>query len=180
MRLSKRQINSKSPDVDKIESLCNSSFSDSDVVSFRKLRRKAKKDNVAFEAYYIEGNFCAISCIEFFEKFVYIHCISVYGRYRSKGIGSLILSDIRRRAGDVPVFAEIERSNENGTENLKELKTLEFFAKNGFCDTGFSVGRRKNDFSLISDSYGFTAEEIFEICNGYSSGFYSPEIKVNR
>lgn len=180
MRLSKRQINTKNPDIDKIESLCNSSFSDSNTVSFRKLRRKAKRDGVSFEAYYADGAFCGISCIEFFEKYVYIHCISVYGRYRSKGIGSRILSDIRRRAGDMPVFAEIERSGNEENENSKELKVLEFFAKNGFCDTGFSVGRRQKTFSLISDSYGFTAEEIFEICNGYSSGFYSPDIRINR
>ncbi len=180
LRLTKRSINSKNPDYKKIKALYDSSFERNAHPSFRKLSLRAKKENVAFEAYYLDGKFCGLACIVFNDDAVYIQCISIAGRYRSKGIGSAVVSDIKNRAQGRPVFAEVERHKEESHDNARTLKTLEFFAKNGFCDTGFSVKRKQKMLAVISDSYGFTAEKLFEICNGYSMGFYSPEITVNR
>lgn len=179
MRLTRRKISNKNPDLQKIKSLFESSFDGSDFPSFRKLKMRAKKENVSFEAYYVDGSFFGLACIIFNEDAVYIQCLAISGRYRSKGMGSLVVSDIKNRAAGRPVFAEIEKTAE-GTDGYKELKTLEFFAKNGFCDTGFSVKRKHKKYSVISDASGFTAEKLFEICNGYSMDFYSPEIIFNR
>lgn len=180
MRLTKRSISTKNPDYKKIKALYDSTFEKGVYPSFRKLSLRAKKENVAFEAYYLDGKFCGLACIIFNEDAVYIQCISVSGRYRSKGVGSAVVSDIKNRAQGRPVFAEVERISEETSDSIRELKTLEFFAKNGFCDTGFSIKRRQKNLAVISDSYGFTAEKLFEICSGYSMGFYSPEITINR
>lgn len=180
MRLTKRKINSKNPDCQKIKALYDSSFEKGIYPSFRRLVMRAKKEKASFEAYYLDGKFCGLACIIFNENAVYIQCISIEGRYRSKGVGSLVVADIKQRAAGRPVFAEVERCDEASADKYKELKTLEFFAKNGFCDTGFSVKRKQKALTVISDGYGFTPEKIFEICSGYSIGFYSPEIVINR
>lgn len=180
MRLTKRKINSKNPDYKKIKALYDSSFQKGIYPSFRKLVMRAKKEKACFEAYYLDGKFCGLACIIFNENAVYIQCISVAGRYRSKGIGSMVASDIKQRAAGRAVLAEVERISEASPDKVKELKTLEFFAKNGFCDTGFSIKRKQKMLAVISDRYGFTAENLFEICSEYSMGFYSPELVINR
>lgn len=180
MRLTKRKINSKNPDYKRIKAFYESSFPKGVYPSFRRLVSKAKKEKLCFEAYYSEGVFCGLACIIFNENAVYIQCVAVVGRYRSKGIGGTVVADIRQRAAGRPVFAEVEKSDGESADGLREFKTLEFFAKNGFCDTGFLVRRKQKLLSVISDGYGFSAEKLFEICSGYSMGFYSPELIINR
>lgn len=94
--------------------------------------------------------------LNMFDKFIYIGYIVVKEEWRHKGIGTMVLTDIKRMAKEMclPVFLLVrctstEELNRYADGDVDILKNKEmFFLKNGFSNVNIGALKQSNHIAM--------------------------------
>ncbi len=158
--------------------LMEEAFPEADRMPVWLLNILAKRDFVRFETVVDNGTFCGLVYTAENEKCVFVLYLAVSKAVRSKGYGSRILNLIEQRAGKRQVILHAEYPDSSADNAEQREKRIQFYAKNGIADTGYSLNDGAEKYIILS-SNGAKAdiEEYKSLLKRLSFGFYTPTIK---
>lgn len=96
----------------------------------------ARRDGVAFTAYYRSGEFCGFSYCVDTGSYLYLLFLAVDDARRSQGLGSLILARLKERYPGRAIVVEIEPVDPAATNAGQRSARLDFYRRNGFKPAG--------------------------------------------
>jgi len=113
---------------------------------------KAKRDDIDFFAYYDDGVFAGFSYIITHGNLTFIQYIAVSANIRSKGYGTQIMSEIRKRYPGNRIILCIEAEDEKAVNNEQRKRRKSFYLKNGYSSANIMMKTNGIIFeTLISD-----------------------------
>jgi GNAT superfamily N-acetyltransferase len=97
---------------------------------------------------------------------------------QGKGFGSEILTKIKDLYPDHRIILTIEKPEEKAKNNEQRIKRKQFYIKNGFKESGYTV--RQNKVSLEFLKYGetFILDEYNELMGRYVGKLIWPIVKI--
>lgn len=173
MNLAPKKISFFSKDYRKILSLYKSSFPSYERFSPLFLRIASHINGISSVAFYDGGVLCAFAYFMTNEKTLYILFFAVEPSFRSKGIGSTVLSWIKEKAGRRTIFCDVEKSDENAPNCNQREERIKFYERNGFSRTREFFSYKNLDYEILSTDRTFTLEDYEENYKSYFRIFKS-------
>ena len=136
----------------------------------------ARRKCTDFTAYYDDGVFCGISYTVCSDSTVFILYLAVNKNLRSLGYGSEILGDIKEKNEGKTLVLNVEPLDENADNYASRIRRLEFYAKNGFSDTGWYLDDFSGEYNILSAHGSFSPKDYKSAVRKLSCGMYLPEI----
>lgn len=170
-------------DRQELEHLINSSFPKEAQVSLVSLCSLALKRGGNFSAFYDGDDFAGFSFTMSHDSCVFILYLAVSEKSRSKGYGSSILNKIKEDYPDKSVLLNIEYPFEMAINYEQRVRRLEFYKRNGFCDTGYILRNDGVSYMILSSKEEFDKkayEGIFEKLSMKRYEFCIEEAKLNE
>lgn len=137
MPLTIKRIGKKFADRKIVKKLYKTAFPRNERMRFRALEKSADSAMVEWLAYYNDGKFVGFSYLSFDDAIAYLFYFAVHDESRSKGYGSEILADIKRRHADKIIVLDIEACGDAAKNREQRLRRRDFYFRNGFADAGF-------------------------------------------
>lgn len=126
---------------------------------------------VDFSAYYNEDDeFCGLSYCVFNDSLLYVFFLAVDDGVRSRGYGSAILQQIRRKYAGRNISLEIEPLWEHESNYDQRIRRLKFYERNGFRDTGILMCDQNVDYTVLCTGDEFSVQEFIDMMTDYSFG----------
>ncbi len=136
----------------------------------------ARRKCTDFTAYYDDGVFCGISYTVCSDSTVFILYLAVSKKLRSLGYGTEILGDIKEKNEGKTLVLNVEPLDENADNYASRIRRLEFYAKNGFSDTGWYLDDFSGEYNILSAHGSFSPKDYKSAVRKLSYGMYLPEI----
>ena len=131
-----RPITKKSGELLAFKELYLSAFPKSEQTPIWFLLHRAKRDSVKFYGYYDDDVFAGFSYTITQGELTCVQYLAVGAKNRSKGYGTLILSNIKEQYPDNRILLGIEAEDENAANNEQRRKRRTFYIKNEYFSTG--------------------------------------------
>lgn len=147
---------------------------------FLLLALNAVRPCIRFAAFYDEGVFCGFIYAVKTRDMVFILYLAASSSVRSKGIGTRIIEEAKRRNTGCPIALDIETPLDESAPNLEQrLRRKAFYTKNGFVDTGLRLDEKEGFYDVLS--YGsIDKRKLQDALRCLSLGTYRPEIVCQR
>lgn len=145
-----KRLDRKSPDYKNVKRLYKSAFPADEKAPFSLLMRKRKKDGVDFWAAYNNGEWAGLAYVLSYKGISYVFYLAVDENSRGKGVGSGILSALKKRHSGQNLFLAIEEIDEKAENYAERLKRKSFYEKNGF----HLLGCKLREASVVYDLMG--------------------------
>ncbi len=118
-------------DRDKVKEIYIDSFPPCERVELEQLWKGVFKDFKMF-AFYEHGSLLGIAHLCDTMDFVHLNYLAVVKEKRGQGIGSAILSWIKKKFSNKPIAVDVENVDKNAANAEQRIKRLRFYKKNGF------------------------------------------------
>ncbi|MCL2188689.1 MAG: GNAT family N-acetyltransferase [Defluviitaleaceae bacterium] len=161
--LKKVPITRKFADLPAFEALYKTAFPTGEQAPLWLLYARAKKPNVAFDAYYDGEIFAGFTYVLTHKDITFVLYLAIDAQYRSKGYGSQILTYIREGHPNNRIVLTIELLDENAKNNPQRIKRKQFYLKNGYVESGFRVTTIGVDYELLCLGGRCAAQEFLTI-----------------
>ena len=162
-------LDEQGEDVAKSQALFESAFPEDERPPFSMI---LDWDHSTFFGVYRQDEYVGLVDLIRYQDMVYVFFLAISESFRNQGIGSQILSDLKKKYRGRRLFLLAEETGPRYSDNVLRERRLGFYARNGFLPTGDTVlefGVRylllcsnkrvsKNEFvatmaSLIGDEY---------------------------
>lgn len=172
-------VSSKLKEYQEIKSLLCRAFPKDEQTPMWMLRILALRKSMDFSAYYDGETFCGISYTVSTDDLVFVLYLAVNDNIRSKGYGSAILQCMKQKYASKVIALNIEPLEPDADNYAQRIRRFEFYAKNGFTDTGCQIsdGRCKYQILATTDQFQTVIAEYKAAIKKLSFGLRSPEIK---
>lgn len=135
------------------------------------LRLLALRKIVDFIAWYEKGIFCGVSYLVSDEHCVFILYLAVNDDIRSRGYGSRILSEVKKRYAHKNIFLNVERPDDHAKNALQREKRITFYEKNGFHKTNAFIHDGSQDYLVMSLHESYHIDDYKHLLKRFSFGF---------
>ena len=122
---------------------------------------KRKRKNVSFVNIYDEEKWVGFVFFSLYKDLVYVWFFAIDDSIRSKGYGSAVFSEIKRLYPNHRVVLGIEAPNSTAENAEQRVKRKQFYEKNGFRESGYSIQQKKDSFELLLIGETLHMEEIY-------------------
>ena len=129
-------IDQQGQDIQKTQALFESAFPEEERPPFSMM---LDWNHDTFYGVYRDGLFVALVDLICHQDLVYVFFLAIEEENRGQGIGSQILSDLKKRYSNRRLFLLAEEVDSKYPDNENRKKRLGFYAKNGFFPTGDKV-----------------------------------------
>lgn len=174
MPLTVRTVTRNLAEFNEVRDLLYSAFPRSQQMPVWLLLLLSKKRNVDFLAYYDGDTLCGFSFEVGSADMLFVMYLAVSDKIRSKGYGSRMLDDIKRRAGDRPVVLDIEPLDPQADNYAQRVRRLDFYRRNGFVETGHTLQEPRNEYTLLSTDGALDPRALHATLGTLSFGIYAP------
>ena len=161
--MQKEPLTPKSKDYKAVESLYKAAFPAEEQAPLLFLFQRAKKDFIEFSAYYDGEALIGIVYQVAWGNIIYIVYLAVDATIRSKGCGSKILDEIKESYPDKRILLNIEVADETADNNPQRIKRKQFYARNGFADTGVKIKMFGVTYDMLSYNGPCSAKEFLTL-----------------
>lgn len=139
----------------------------------KKMQKKGKSDIWIYEE---EGKFLGFASTINGENAVLVDYLAVSPKERGRGLGGMMLQDLRGEYTDGKLFLEIEAPMQGAANNEERKKRKKFYLRNGMQEVGLTVNIFKTDMELLSYGLHLTFEEYREFYRQNYSEFAANHI----
>lgn len=137
-------------DFHKIKMLYQTSFPKAERIPFWFLMLRTRFSDTDFLAFYEEGRFCGICCLNSVAAHTNLLYLAVDPALRSSGYGSKILNQICARYPNHTIALDIERPDAQAKNNEERLKRREFYLRNGYTGSGYGYSLFDVDYEILN------------------------------
>jgi GNAT superfamily N-acetyltransferase len=166
-----KNVSKALPEYCQVIDLVKNSFPKEEQYPIWLLKLWALKKNVYFWAYYQNDEFCGLSYHVSHEEMIFVLYLAVNNQVHSKGYGSAILKTLKETFKGQSITLNIERLD-SGAENYEQrVKRLNFYKKNGFYDTEYTITDRGETFLTLTTADSFSVETLKRVLGELTFGF---------
>ncbi len=131
-----------------LRKLYRASFPRNERMPFRKLVKGAGAEMTEFTAYFLDGVLIGFTYTVRDGSLAYLFYFAVERRFRSRGLGSQILKQLKARY-NVPLLLDIEATGSGGSDKALRLRRKAFYLRNGFSEAGFGASYRGVEYETL-------------------------------
>ncbi len=134
----------------RLERLYRAAFPREERPPYFYIKWKAMKQGADFFGIYDNNRFIGLIYTVTNKDVAYIFFFAIEEDYRGLGYGSQVLSKVKHKYRDKRIVLCIEALDENSANYDERIKRKEFYAKNGFFDTGVRVREFGVNYEMLS------------------------------
>lgn len=159
-----------SEDARDVERLLTAAFPAYELVPYSFLTEQARRDEVSLLAYHDDGQFCGFVFMIEGVDMAYVLYLAVDETLRSKGYGARILADVSERCAGKTLMLDIEPIDEAAPNLEQRKRRREFYLRNGFEPTGYTVCFEDDVYEALCKGPGFDPERFCSLINELPEG----------
>ena len=133
------------------------------------MRLMALLPGVALNAWYDGQTMAGLTYTVESRRMIWLFYLAVNDSVRSRGYGSQMLSQLRRRAAGRAIILEIEPLDPAAPNIEQRRRRLAFYERNGFSPTGHTIQEGEQSYTLMSD-LPFDAGAFYRMVRRFSLG----------
>lgn len=122
-----------------VKSIYIDSFPKNERMPFPMMVAMSKLWNTDFLAFYDENKLCGFIYLAHNRKIVFVMFLAVDKTIRSKGYGSAILQEIKKRYPNKKIIISIEPCDKSAPDIELRERRKEFYFRNGYRETGYMM-----------------------------------------
>jgi len=119
------------------------------------------------EACYIDDVFAGFYSAVKSNKIISILYLAIEENMRDKGIGTIILSEIKHRHKEKIIILDVESPKDDADNESQRLSRKHFYYKNGFIDTGITYIWKDVEYQIMSYNGTITNKEYKNFFNRF-------------
>ncbi|KZK08641.1 hypothetical protein AB996_0078 [Lactococcus cremoris] len=170
MKLEIKNVSKALPEYRRITNLMKNAFPKEEQYPIWLLKLWNLKKDVNFWAYYQNEEFCGISYLVYHEEMIFVLYLAVDDQVHSKGYGSAILKTLKEKFNGKNITLNIERLDTNAVNYEQRVKRLNFYKRNGFYDTEYTITDRGETFLTLSTSDSFSVDAFKSVLKKLTFG----------
>ncbi len=155
------RITSKNELYKSAKEVYNEAFPVEERAPFSSLFRKSKRRNVDLWAIKDGEKFVGMLYIVRAKEYAYFFYFAIARELRQRGYGGRIIKAVLKKYSRYKLFLARERIDEAAENNDERIKRHEFYLKNGFKDTDYTIREARVVFDAMSVD-GTMKPEIYE------------------
>lgn len=132
--------------------------------------------NTQFLEFYDGNTLCGFIYLAINSKLVFVMFLAVDKSLRSKGYGSVILQEIRKKYPDKKIIISIEPCDEAALDIELRKRRKDFYMRNGYKETGYMMKLNGVVQEIIITNGEFSKKEFRKFFAFYSNGTMWPKI----
>lgn len=149
MSLQIQHITKDLPSAPLAEKLLLAEFPPSELIPFKYLLSKAKRDFAEFLAFYDEDLFVGLCYTVSLNDFTLVLFLAVDSALQSKGYGSQALQEVCSRYSPNRLALEIEVLDPQATNYEQRVRRKAFYEKNGFTSSGLCLEAQHEVYEIM-------------------------------
>lgn len=146
-----QQVLPRTPLYWKTKQLYESSFPVVEQVSFEWMTKQAMKGQAEHRAYFDGALFCGFTISLVSDEVIYLLFLAVEPTLYSRGYGSKILRDVKKRAGHRPIYLVIEPRDETARNSQQREKRFLFYKRNGYHLTDYLYYENQEVYQVLTN-----------------------------
>lgn len=170
MKLEIKNVSKALPEYRRIINLMKNAFPKEEQYPIWLLKLWNLKRDVKFWAYYQKEEFCGISYLVHHEEMIFVLYLAVDDQVHSKGYGSAILKTLKEKFNGKNITLNIERLDTRAVNYEQRVKRLNFYKRNGFYDTEYTITDRGETFLTLSTSDSFSVDDFKSVLKKLTFG----------
>ncbi|MEG1486875.1 GNAT family N-acetyltransferase [Lactococcus sp.] len=170
MKLEIKNVSKALPEYRRIINLMKNAFPKEEQYPIWLLKLWNLKKDVKFWAYYQNEEFCGISYLVHHEEMIFVLYLAVDDQVHSKGYGSAILKTLKEKFNGKNITLNIERLDTSAVNYEQRVKRLNFYKRNGFYDTEYTITDRGETFLTLSTSDSFSVDAFKSVLKKLTFG----------
>lgn len=182
MNLILKPMNRNSKDSEKVRDLIYESFPEVERFPMSLLFHKTKLNAVDFFAIYDKDTFVGFTYLITRKTLTYVQYLAIDGNFRSKGYGSLILSQIKERYPKNQIILNIEAVDESAINYEQRVIRKKFYIRNGYESSGLIFKDRWGVYEvMVNGEKEVNREEFCDLIKTFTgtSLFFYLEIQIS-
>jgi len=178
--LQRQPITKKTKDFQTVKELYLSAFPKSERAPMWFLLKRTNREGIEFYAYYDQEVFAGFSYTITQGDLTFLLYIAVNGNSRSKGYGAQMMNEIKNRYPNNRIVLNIEAEDEKAPNNEQRKKRKNFYVRNGYLSTEFSLKKGDDVFEVMCNNGTCTVAEFQWLFKNFLGPmlypFHKPEI----
>lgn len=172
----KKRVSSRDKDYGKVLDLLQTEFPESEQMPIWLLRLLSLIKKIHFTAYYEGTEFIGLSFVSEGYRTAFVLYLAVSHEIQSKGYGSKIIQDIIASFPGKNVTLNIEPLDPDAPNYQQREKRLQFYQRNGFHDTGYTLEDNGDPYSVLTTGNEFSVDDYKNALRVMSLGALLPRI----
>ena len=162
-----KRISTSISDIDRIKDLMLNAFPMDELTPFKVMFDKTDLDGYDFLAFYNEADeFSGIAYVACKDDLAYLFWLAVNENQRGNGIGSQILTELKNIYDGYRIILDIERINENASNNEQRIRRKRFYKRNGFTTSSLKYDLFNVEYEILINK-GDVGKDEFENLYSY-------------
>lgn len=132
-----KAIEGSFPQLEKLAQINADAFPEVERMSVERLMELSAAEDFALLSVFDGDALVGFTLLGVSNTCVYIFLLAVDKEQRSKGYGSLILQELKKRYAGRQIVLDLEGIDEQAENNAQRISRKHFYLRNGFCETGY-------------------------------------------
>ncbi|MBO5713755.1 MAG: GNAT family N-acetyltransferase [Clostridia bacterium] len=180
-------ITTKTKKLNKVKGLYLSAFPKHERLPYFLLKISSLLKGVKFTEYYDNDLFCGFTFTVETDYTLYVFYFAIPENLRGKGYGTAILTHIKNAYPNKTVTLNIEPLTENCDNYLERVNRFNFYKRNGFYDSGYTVYDVGGGFTVLytktnvinGTEFTFEPNKYIEVYKKLTLGLWKVKIEKN-
>lgn len=157
--------------VESVARLYEEAFPECERIPLPGLLNWARADGVDFWAHLTDGVFCGLTFAVGLESYTYLLYLAVESTFRSKGLGTYLVGEVRTAHPGKPVVLEIEPVELGAANYDQRVRRASFYRRLGFSETGYDLMEEGERYTVLCDAPDFDAARFAHDLRVAASGY---------
>ena len=151
----------------KVTKLYNEAFPKNERIPIWLLKILAKKNKAKFYGIYDNEKFVGLVYNIFYKDIVFVFYLAIDKATRGQGYGTKVLDSIKEKYKNYRIILCIEPVDENSDNYEQRVKRKNFYLKNGFKDSNYTIKERNIIYEMLYYNENVTSQEFQELMKNY-------------
>ena len=151
----------------KVIKLYNEAFPKDERIPIWLLKMLARKNKAKFYGIYDNEKFVGLVYNIFYKDIVFVFYLAIDKATRGQGYGTKVLDSIKEKYKNYRIILCIEPVDENSDNYEQRVKRKNFYLKNGFEDSNYTIKERNIIYEMLYYNENVTSQEFQELMKNY-------------
>ena len=151
----------------KVTKLYNEAFPKDERIPIWLLKILARKNKAKFYGIYDNEKFVGLVYNIFYKDIVFVFYLAIDKATRGQGYGTKVLDSIKEKYKNYRIILCIEPVDENSDNYEQRVKRKNFYLKNGFEDSNYTIKERNIIYEMLYYNENVTSQEFQELMKNY-------------
>lgn len=151
----------------KVTKLYNEAFPKDERIPIWLLKILARKNKAKFYGIYDNEKFVGLVYNIFYKDIVFVFYLALDKATRGQGYGTKVLDSIKEKYKNYRIILCIEPVDENSDNYEQRVKRKNFYLKNGFKDSNYTIKERNIIYEMLYYNENVTSQEFQELMKNY-------------